>query len=745
VKLLYDTGSQFSIITRKTYDSLPVKPPLSAVKQSGIGIDGHKFNFEGVAYLTLNFKKSDGVDYPVFYEPILVSRHVKSNILGAKTESRFKSCVRDFEKQTLVYTTRKDENVIVKCYKEQLNVTSAFIEVARTSVIFDNEVKMVKGKLVDKNNLKSEMEGDMFSISGCESDEKFTVSDLTIKDIQRRIMVPIENNSGKNLTLKKGDICAEVNALKETVINVDQVAYIPELKLNEVPTDHLLAVEANKLQRILTEYDKNVKTTPISRSKIPYKHEINLTDNVPVVTQPRVIPHSKKQQIYDQIKQMLDDEIIQPSDSSYSSAVVPVIKKDGSIRMCIDYRKLNAKTVPRSYPIPRHEDLFDDFVNAEIFTVLDLSSAYWHIPLRDEDIHKTAFVLPKGKYEWLVMPFGLRDAAFSLSYVMDNILAEFEKAKSFFDDCILYGKREVHLDLLHKVLNKFADYGIHVNYKKCQFMVPVCNFVGHVIDNKGVRPQPAKISEIVTFNRPNNLAELRTFLGMAAYCRKFIMDFSDRAACLYELLKRGKQFIWSEMCENNFVYLKEQLQNADMLIHPNFSKPFVLTTDASDKALGFTLFQEADGKLLPVIYGGRTLTKAEKNYCTTDKELLGCYFAVKKCEFYLLGNEYALYTDHEPLIHLRTFRNLVKKRFRWIEYLESMNVKIFYLPGKENIVSDFISRNVIEEKVWSAIDVEIVDLELTNYRQNNRYEFRRNIRVPERYGNYVTHCAKVLF
>ena len=656
VDLLYDTGSQFSIITKQTYDSLPIKPPLMEVKQSGIGIDGHRFQFEGVAYLTINFKKSDGTDYPLFYEPVLVSRNVKSNILGAKTESRFKICIRDLDNQTLVYTTRQDERVVVKCYKEQLNITSAYIEVARTSVIFDNEVKMVKGRIVDRGKFESKIEGDdLFSISGCpeyNGDESFTVSDLTIKELKRRIMVPVENISGKNLTLKKGDICAEINVIRESEIKIDQAcSYIPELKTDQLRSGQLNLEEKNKLENILSNYDLEVKSTPISKSKIPYNHEINLTDDIPVVTHPRVIPHSKKQEVYEQIEKMLKDEIIQPSDSPYSSAIVPVVKKDGSIRMCVDYRKLNAKTIPKSYPIPRHEDLFDDFVGAEVFTVLDLSSAYWHIPLREEDKEKSAFVLPKGKYEWLVMPFGLRDAAFSLSYVMDNILKDFEKAKSFFDDCILYGKRVDHLDLLRNVLEKFAEYGIHINYKKCQFMVIECSFVGHVVNNKGVKPQPSKISDIVDFNKPNNIAELRTFLGMVAYCRKFIKDFSDQAACLFDLLKKGKKFLWSDECESCFAYLKEQLRNAELLVHPNFEKPFILTTDASNKAIGFTLFQEVEGDLLPILYGGRALTKAEKNYCTTDKELLGCYFAVQKCEFYLLGNEYAVYTDHEPLEH----------------------------------------------------------------------------------------------
>ena len=528
VDLLFDTGSQFSIITKETYDTLPIKPPLMNVQQSGIGIDGHRFQFEGVAYLTLTFKKDDGTDYPLFYEPVLVSKFVKSNILGAKTESRFKICERNLENETLIYTTRKDEKIIVKCYREKLNVTSAYIEVARTSIIFDNNIKFVKGKVINKNNIKKTMESDLFSISRCEECENknFTLNDFTVEKINKHVMVPIENVSGEKIKLKKGDICAQINVIEKSEVEINESSILQKFDFEDIYYGDLNNEERNELNHILSEYDKRVSETPISKSKVPYKHEINLIDNIPIVDQPRVIPHSKKDEIYNQIKRMLEDEIIQPSDSPYSSAIVPVMKRDGSIRLCIDYRKLNSKTVPKSYPIPKHEDLFDDFANSEIFTTLDLSSAYWHIPLREQDRQKTAFVLPKGKYEWLVMPFGLRDAAFSLSYVMDNILKDIDKTKSFFDDIILYEKRSDHMKLLNKVLNTLADYGIHINYSKSKFMVSECSFVGHTINNKGVKAQRKKISDIVHFKRPENIDELRTFLGMSAFCRKFIRDFS---------------------------------------------------------------------------------------------------------------------------------------------------------------------------------------------------------------------------
>ena len=179
-------------------------------------------------------------------------------------------------------------------------------------------------------------------------------------------------------------------------------------------------------------------------------------------------------------------------------------------------------------------------------------------------------------------------------------------------------------------------------------------------------------------------------MGVAAYFRKFIRHFSDTSACLYNLLKKGFTYNWPENCETSFQLIKEQLQRPTSLHHPDFNKPFLLTTDASDKALGFTLLQEFDGELLPIIFGGRILSEAEKKYCANDKELLAVYFAVKRCEYYLIGHPFIMYTDHKPLIHLKAFKDIVNKRFRWIQYLESINTIVKYIPGDQNILSDYI-------------------------------------------------------
>ena len=271
------------------------------------------------------------------------------------------------------------------------------------------------------------------------------------------------------------------------------------------------------------------------------------------------------------------------------------------------------------------------------------------------------------------------DAGFSLAYVIRNILGKYYKVKMFYDDCILFGPRASHLQLVDDVLNTLADYGIHINYKKCQFMVTECTFLGHVINSQGIVPQPSKISDIVNFRKPSNLNELRTFLGMASYCRRFIKNFSDLATPLYELLKKDKRFVWSEDRDKSFNLIKDSLEKMELLHHPDFTKPFILTTDASNRAIGYTLAQKVDTYIAPIIYGGRALSKAEMNYCTTDKELLGCYYSVKKCEFYLLGNEYVVYVHGPQAI------NLFKNFSRYCQQTLPVDF-IFRNHERENIV-----------------------------------------------------------
>ena len=226
------------------------------------------------------------------------------------------------------------------------------------------------------------------------------------------------------------------------------------------------------------------------------------------------------------------------------------------------------------------------------------------------------------------------------------------------------------------------------------------NFLGHSISQDGLRPTAAKITDIVNFIEPKSVDQVRSFLGICSFYRKFIPKFAQEAEPLYSLLRKRSTFEWTEECRDAFKCIKNKLVEAELLHYPDFTKPFAVQSDAAKRGIGFVLMQEKDGEMVPIQYGGRTLTKTEVNYCTTDKELLAVFYSVKKCEVYVLGHAFLVYTDHKPLLYLQTFRDIVNKRFRWIQYLEEMNTKIRYICGKENIIADFISRNIADEKPW---------------------------------------------
>ena len=503
IDFLYDTGSQFSIMTRETYNKLNSKPPLFDIAKSGTGIDGSQFKFDGIAYMNLSFPNEQGPVYTVQYEPILISSHVTCNIFGAKTENHFKTCQRDLENSTITYTTKGTNslNISVQCYEEKISTTSAFIQVAKKAFINENERKFVKGHVRVQNHISKEKD-ELFQITDeYLNNESIQVGNyVTSEKLNKYMHIPVSNTSEQSLKLQKGHVIAEIHVLEQTE-NVQTMAVTHEQEEVKIDNKHLNSTEKEQLNHIVNGYLKKVNIAPVNKSNIPYEHSINLKDDTPISSRPRTLPYAYQNSIYKQIDKLLDEGIIEISDSPYASHIVPVLKKDGTIRLCCDFRALNEKTIPKTFPIQKSEDLLD-LKGSEVFTVLDLRSAYWHIPIKEEDQHKTAFVVSNGKYQWTVLPYGLTDAAFSQAYVMNEILKEFDFVKSFFDDCIIAGKRKEHLNQIKKVLETFAEFGIHVNLSKCQFMKEEVTFIGHVVQKTGILPEMSKVKEVIAFPRP---------------------------------------------------------------------------------------------------------------------------------------------------------------------------------------------------------------------------------------------------
>ena len=373
---------------------------------------------------------------------------------------------------------------------------------------------------------------------------------------------------------------------------------------------------------------------------------------------------------------------------------------------------MNKKTIPRQYPIPRTDDLLEKMKGSQYFTVLDLKNGYFQISLKEGGEGKTAFVVPWGKFEWTRMPQGLIGSPYTFGGNIASIFMGMESfVAAYFDDLAIHSAtEEEHLQHIETVLEKLASHGLRLNLAKCQWMERHVQFLGHTISGVGIRHLASKITEIVNIVTPGGVDQQRAFLGLCAYYRRFVKNFSEIAAPLYDLFKKNHKFVWCIDCDNAFRQLKESLSSSVVLGFPDFKKPFIIQTDASNSAIGIVLGQEFDGILQPLKYGGRSLTETERRYCTTDKELLSVFYAAKQCQIYVMGYQFIVYIDHKPLIYLKSFRDIVARRFRWIQYFEELQVKIAYIEGRENIIADYLSRHIKDREEWSAIPFNSLEL-----------------------------------
>jgi hypothetical protein len=370
--------------------------------------------------------------------------------------------------------------------------------------------------------------------------------------------------------------------------------------------------------------------------------------------------------------------------------VVLVKKKDGTLRMCIDYRALNKKTIKNRYPIPRIDELLDELHGAIYFSKIDLRSGYHQIRVRDEDVHKTAFRCHYGHYEFLVMPFGLTNAPATFQSCMNHIFNK-QLRKSvlvFFDDILIYSQTwEDHLRHIEEVLSIMESQSLFAKLSKCEFGLREILYLGHVISAEGVKVHEEKIQAIRDWPSPRNITELRGFLGLCAYYRRFVRGFSQLAAPLIDLTKKGA-FRWTEQAQGVFERLKEVMSTCPVLALPDFSQPFVLECDASGEGIGAVLMQNRH----PIAYESRKLRDNERLYSTYDKEMLAIMHALAKFRQYLVGSKFVVRTDHNSLKYFLDQTELNDRQQKWVSKVQAYDFDIEFIKGKNNTVADALSR-----------------------------------------------------
>uniref|UniRef100_A0A1B6DI21 RNA-directed DNA polymerase n=1 Tax=Clastoptera arizonana TaxID=38151 RepID=A0A1B6DI21_9HEMI len=542
--------------------------------------------------------------------------------------------------------------------------------------------------------------------------------------INGEALCPIINNTMKDIKITPKTL--EIEPLKNFEIigtpsenneklgaNFNSVSY-KNNKLNQAKlrTDHMNSEEKREILKLLKEYSDifhNENNNLTFTNQI--KHVIRTSDEIPVYTRNYRYPEIYRKEVNVQIQDMLKQKIIRPSRSPWNSPIwiVPK-KKDASnkqrFRLVIDFRGLNAKTIDDRFPLPNITDILDRLGRSQYFTTLDLASGFHQVEMHPDSVEKTAFSTETGHYEFLRMPFGLKNSPPTFQRIMNNILRgiQNETCLVYLDDIIIYSTHlQEHIKRLREVFDRLRKANFKIQIDKAEFLRKEVAYLGHIVTPDGVKPNPDKIKAIKNYPIPKTTKQIKGFLGLLGYYRKFIKDFAKITKPFTNCLKSGATIdINNQEYLNCFEICKNILCNEPLLQYPDFEKEFILTTDASNFAIGAILSQQKNGSDLPVAYASRTLNKSETNYSAIEKELLAIVWATKYFRPYLFGRKFKVYTDHKPLQWLFSVKEPNSKLLRWRLKLEEFDYEIKYKNGKLNKNADALSRiqlNITEKKI----------------------------------------------
>lgn len=435
-------------------------------------------------------------------------------------------------------------------------------------------------------------------------------------------------------------------------------------------------------------------------------HRIDTGTHVPIKRAPYRVSPTEQKIIETEVEKMLQAGIISPSTSPWAAPVLLVEKADGSVRFCVDYRQLNRITHKDAYPLPRIDDMLDHIGKSTFRSTMDLVSGYWQIPVAVEDREKTAFATRQGTYEFNVMPFGLTNAPATFQRSMDIILAGLNWTNTlvYIDDVVVFSPTfEEHMRDLQVVFNRIRQAMMFLKPRKCYFCRTELHFLGHILTKEGVHTDPQKVASVQNSPRPTSTTELRAFLGMTGYYRRFIKDYAHIAAPLTSRTSPYVRFNWDEECEHAWQELKERLVSAPVLRFPDFERPFLLHTDASDIAIGGVLAQlDDDGAEYVVAYGSRKLNPAEKRYPVHERECLSVIHWIKAYRPYLFGHPFTVFTDCGALQWLRTIKDPTGRLARWTMALERFDYELKHRPGQQNANADALSRPPLCETIQAG-------------------------------------------
>ena len=706
-----DTGAEVSLISVRCFNELDHEkyPLMSTAYRSVEGIGKVKFPVIGEVIIALKLSANYTLrssryiivpDEVVEYDLVLGYDILKREHLLPDLYERELVLRRGNHVQTVAVDRR-----IKKLYKMECMLTESVVLKPKEYAT----VEIQAGKLIDADQI-------VLVESSKGLPNKVTIEPAVVKFKRNKTILLARNDDDKPKKLKKGAVVGEIEIMEEENPSIQLV------ELNEAEPSECPEWTAEKIHQAFRLDESNV--TPEQQEQVVQllsrfpsvlssgdsdvgctnviKHKIETLTEEPVQVPVRRLQGPILREIEENCKKMEEEGIIRRSKSPYSAPVVPIRKKDGTIRLCIDYRELNKITKGDSFPIPNLVDMLFSLQGMKFFTTIDLVKGYYQVEMEQNSIEKTAFTTPLSHWEFLRMPFGVKNGPATFQRGMRFALAHipWNECMVYLDDVLIISETyEKHLEILEKVLRAFEDTGFKIKPSKTFMLRREVQYLGHMVSEKGMVPLDSSLQGIMRFPIPRTIRQLRQFLGMINFYRRHIPNCSVVAKPLFELLG-SKTLKWSENCQNAFELLKKALVEPPVLSYPDRSEgsqPLKLYVDASDVGAGACLAQDQQEEERPIAFISTTFSKAERRYSTTEKEVAAIRWAVKSLRPFLYGIRIIIHTDHKPLLFLHNMPLVNPRVARTLEELNNIDYELRYIPGKANIVADALSRSPGEQ------------------------------------------------
>ena len=697
---LIDTGASPNVLDRRSYECISshIRPTLHPVTNSLQAAEGSALKVYGQANFVMYI---DSQEFTVDF--VVADLNDIQGILGMEFLSQC-SCIIDACNGELKI------GPLHIAMKKWDGPTCSSIKVSKYVTVLPGTEKVIFGTFDNSKWDTDSKLGIVESLNSFTNSVGVMVTDAVVELNGPEVLLTATNFGDEPVTINKGITVAMLKSVQKVMsLKGNVTTNYPNKQLSDLP-EHLQDMVKQTLAKLDPKYhmrvcgmiheNQDVFLEPgnkLGRTHL-VKHKIDTGDANPIKRRAYKPAISQKPIIEDQIEEMLAARQIVPSSSPWASPVVLVKKKDGSSRFCVDYRALNQVTLKDSYPIPNIQDCIDTLSGSNWFSTLDLASGYWQCEVDESDQPKTAFITHKGLYQFRVLPFGLTNAPATFERLMERVLSGMlgEQCLVYLDDIIAFGGSfEIAMQNLQQVLNRIREAGLTLKPKKCRLFRQSVSFLGHVVSSEGVSCDPEKIEAVKSWETPKTVTDIRSFLGFANYYRRFIKSFAHIASPLTALTQKNVIFEWSDECELAFQCLKQKLVEAPVLAYPTqeSNSKYILDTDASLVGIGGVLSQTQNGVERVIAYASQTLSKSERNYCTTYRELLAVVRFVKHFRHYLLGeNLFLIRTDHSSLRWLMNFKDPEGLISRWLLSLQPFNFEIKHRKGINHGNADGLSR-----------------------------------------------------